>query len=129
MSLYKFSVLSLLMTVGLAWPTMEKKDDHSSLLCGDRIYKDVKSEQFLGDWFLANALSCTSGTGSCEISQAYANGMSVETSIGGGAGTGLDLGKIASLGVDIGFNIAWGQSKETSMGVTMICPGGGITCS
>lgn len=129
MSFYKFSVLSLLVGAGLAAPALEKKDDHSSLTCGDYIYKDVTSEQYLGDWFLANALSCTSGKESCEITQAYANGMSVETSIGGGAGSGLDLGKIASLGAEVGFSVTWGKSTETSMGVTMICPGGGITCS
>lgn len=109
MSLLLLTVVSLLAGAGLAAPHGETdKRDNWRPCQTKQVYKDVVvSPPYYGDWVLANAIECTSGEdNNCEIVNGYSHTVTVEKSVSGSFGGGLDLGKIASAGFDAGFSYA-----------------------
>lgn len=98
-------LLSLLAPSALALPSVRRQDACS----GNPLeYKDLEvSEPYEGGYKMVPDLSCQSSEDQdCELTQGKAVAYTVEYSVGGGLGGAMDLGRILSFGLELGFGVA-----------------------
>ncbi|KAF2477052.1 uncharacterized protein BDR25DRAFT_309365 [Lindgomyces ingoldianus] len=103
------------------------RDDCSSIMEYQNLVQNAPFS--LPNEVVANAECTSTLTTECQIEKGYAHTVSFETTISGSVSVGLDIDKIFSLGVEAGFAFTWGTADETSTGITLICPEGGIQCA